>query len=376
MPQPSPELNPEQSQLLPAKVLTTLLEVSSALASTLDLGDILQTTITSVTDLLEIETGAIYILDEGELYLGATTPPLPPGFPRELRQARLKDHLHIRQAIETETPVYLPDARNAELTQEERVVVETRHLITILYIPLMLKDEAIGAFIVGTTTEPRQFSQNEINICQSLSSQSSLAITNARLYEDMQHAIEEVTHAYDATLIGWSQLLDVRDHITDEHTQRVAELTLALAEKMGIPVSEFDHLRRGALLHDIGKMGIPDEILQKKGPLTEEEMAVMRTHPELGYQILSGIEFLESALEIPYCHHEKWDGNGYPLGLHGEDIPLSARIFAVVDVWDALTSDRPYRPAWDEEKALEYIREQAGQYFDPAVVAVFLDMME
>ena len=373
---PSYERDSEPTQLLPAKVLTTLLEVSSALASTLDLGDVLQITITSVTDLLEIETGAIYVLDEGDLYLGATTPPLPPGFPRELRQARLTDHPHIRQAIETKAPVYLSDARNAQLTEEERVVVETRHLVSILYFPLLLKDEAIGAFIVGTTTEPRQFSENEINICRSLSSQSSLAITNARLYEDTQNAIDEVTQAYDATLIGWSQMLDLRDHITDEHTRRVVELTLALAEKMGIPVSEFDHLRRGALLHDIGKMGIPDEILQKKGPLTEEEMAVMRTHPELGYQILSGIDFLESALEIAYCHHEKWDGNGYPLGLHGEDIPLSARIFAVVDVWDALTSDRPYRPAWDEERALAYIRDQAGEYFDPAVVAVFLDMME
>ena len=152
-------------------------------------------------------------------------------------------------------------------------------------------------------------------------------------------------------------------------------LTIALAQRMGIPESEFEHFRRGALLHDIGKMGIPDEILQKPDALTEAETAIMRMHPEMGHQILSGIDFLEPALDIPYCHHERWDGTGYPRKLKGEEIPLAARIFAVADVWDALTSDRPYRPAWSEEKALEYLRSQSGKYFDPKVLDVFLEMI-
>ena len=375
MSQSTSEINPEQSRLLPVKVLSTLLGVSNALASTLDLAEILQIAITSVTDLLEIETGAIYILDQGELYLGATTPPLPAEFPDELRQAHLEGHVHIQQTVESKRPVYIHDARSAALTEAERIVVESRQLVSILYFPLLLKETTIGAFIVGTTHEPRRFTETEISICHILSTQSSLAITNARLFKDSQRAIKEVTRAYDATLVGWSQMLDLRDHITDEHTHRVTALTIALAQRMGIPESEFEHFRRGALLHDIGKMGIPDEILQKPDALTEAETAIMRMHPEMGHQILSGIDFLEPALDIPYCHHERWDGTGYPRKLKGEEIPLAARIFAVADVWDALTSDRPYRPAWSEEKALEYLRSQSGKYFDPKVLDVFLEMI-
>ncbi len=142
---------------------------------------------------------------------------------------------------------------------------------------------------------------------------------------------------------------------------------------MGIPERKLEHIRRGALLHDIGKMATPDAILLKKGSLTEDEWKVVKMHPIQGRNMLQGIPFLKPALEIPYGHHERWDGSGYPEGLCREEIPLAARIFAVVDVWDALTSDRPYRPAWPENQALEYIRDQSGKLFDPQVVEVFLD---
>lgn len=366
----------EQTHLITNKELPTLLKVSQALSSTLDLPDVLQIAITSVTDLLEIETGAIYTLQGEMLFLGATTPPLPPEFPDELRLANLNEHPHLKAAITKQAPVYLQDARAAQLTPAEQLVVDARHLISILYFPLMRKEQAIGAFIIGTTEAVRQFSESEIDICNILSSQSSLAITNAQMFAEKQAAVVSMTRAYNATLEGWSRLLDMRDHITDEHTRRVVKLTVALARWMGLPEDKLEHIRRGALLHDIGKIGIPDEILQKPGLLTNVERTIMQAHPQLAYMILRDIDYLVPALDIPYCHHEKWDGSGYPRQLQGEEIPLAARIFAVVDVFDALTSDRPYRRAWEKEQALAYIQEQSGRHFAPVVVDEFFEMLD
>lgn len=186
---------------------------------------------------------------------------------------------------------------------------------------------------------------------------------------------KKLRNAYDSTIEGWSYALDLKDEETKGHSKRVTELALHIAEKMGIEEDELDHVYRGALLHDIGKMGIPDSILLKPGKLTEEEWKIMRKHSVYAFEMLSSIDYLQPALDIPYCHHEKWDGSGYPRGLEGEQIPLSARIFAVVDVYDALTSARPYREAWTNKKALNYISENAGEHFDPEVVEVFLKEM-
>jgi HD-GYP domain-containing protein (c-di-GMP phosphodiesterase class II) len=363
------------SQQLPAKELSTLLRVGSALASTLELSEVLQISIESATDLVHLDTGAIYILENETLYLGATTPKLPPQYPDELRLAQLNDHPHIKEAISTRAPVYLDDARTASLSPAEKIIVDSRHLVSILYFPLLLKEKAIGAFIVGTTRIIHQFTEKEIDLCYILSFQVALAVANAQLYKNAQQAIVDLTQAYDATLEGWSRVLDMRDHVTDEHTHRVADLTVVLARRMGIPESELGHIRRGALLHDIGKMGIPDAILQKPDVLSDTEWAIMQTHPELAYKLLSNIDYLASAMDIPCCHHEKWDGTGYPRRLRGEDIPLAARIFAVVDVFDALTSSRPYRKAWKREDALAYIKEQSGKHFFPEAVKAFLEML-
>ena len=360
---------------IPAKELSTLLKVSSSLASTMELSEVLQIAIEHVADLLGLETGAIYTLEGETLILGATTPPLPSQFPDELRSARLEDHPHIKKTITTRSPVYLQDARTASLTPAERVIVDSRSLISILYFPLLLKENAIGVFIVGTTNQPRQFIPSEIDLSHVLSFEVALAIANAKLYKEAQQAIAQISQAYDATLEGWSRMLDLRDQATEEHTHRVTELTVALAKKMGFPESELGHIRRGVLLHDIGKMGIPDSILQKPGPLTEAEWAIMQTHPEKAYKVLSRIDYLLPAVDNPYCHHEKWDGTGYPRKLRGKEIPLSTRIFAVVDVYDALTSDRPYRKAWEKEKVLAYIREQSGKHFCPDAVVAFCKMI-
>jgi putative nucleotidyltransferase with HDIG domain len=202
---------------------------------------------------------------------------------------------------------------------------------------------------------------------------SRLVVETARRQAE-EHACE-LTLAYDATIEGWSHALDLRDRETEGHTQRVAEQAMRLACAMHVNKDELVHIRRGALLHDIGKMGIPDDILHKPATLSSDEWIIMRKHPVYAYEMLLPITFLHSALDIPYCHHEKWDGSGYPRGLKGEDIPLAARIFSVVDVWDALRSDRPYRQRWPEEKILEYLREERGKYFDPQVVDTFLALL-
>jgi putative nucleotidyltransferase with HDIG domain len=196
------------------------------------------------------------------------------------------------------------------------------------------------------------------------------------LVVQVQRTNHDLFHAYDETIAAWSRILDLRDKETEGHSRRVAELTLRMARAyMGDNV-DLVHIRRGALLHDIGKMGVPDRILLKEGPLDDQEWALMRMHPVYAYEMLQPITYLHPALDIPYCHHEKWDGSGYPRGLRGSEIPLAARIFAMVDVWDALTADRPYRAAWSRDRARAYIREQAGKHFDPDLVEPFLKLLE
>jgi PAS domain S-box-containing protein/putative nucleotidyltransferase with HDIG domain len=193
---------------------------------------------------------------------------------------------------------------------------------------------------------------------------------------ERKQAEKKLAEAYDTTLEGWAKALELRDKETQDHSRRVVELTIKLARAMGIEGEDLTHIRRGAILHDIGKMGIPDKILRKPGKLTNNERKIVELHPIYGYELLSHIPHLEKAMDIPYCHHEHWDGGGYPRGLKGEEIPLAARIFSVIDTWDALLSDRPYSKAWSREEAIELITEESGTYFDPDVVEVFLIMVE
>lgn len=211
---------------------------------------------------------------------------------------------------------------------------------------------------------------------EALAGQTATAIDNVRLFDDLRKANAGLRLSYDQTIEGWSRALDLRDRETEGHSQRVTELTIALARAMGIAEADLVHIRRGALLHDIGKMGVPDAILLKPGPLTETEWEVMRRHPVYARELIASIAYLHPALDIPYSHHEKWDGTGYPQGLSGHQIPPAARIFAVVDVWDALRSDRPYRPAFGVEQARAYVREQSGRYFDPEIVEKFLELLD
>lgn len=242
-------------------------------------------------------------------------------------------------------------------------------------IPLTVKREVKGVLEVFGK-KPFRMETDWLDFLESLALQAAIAINNSQLFEDIQQANLELTLAYDATLEGWSKALELRDHETDNHSKRVTDMTLKIAEAAGVSSAERVHIRRGALLHDIGKVGIPDSILHKPDKLTAEEWAMMKKHPVFAYQLLSPIEYLRPALDIPYCHHEKWDGSGYPRGLRDSEIPLAARIFAVADVFDALNSERPYRPAWDRKEALEYIREESGKHFDPRIVEIFFSMVE
>ncbi len=216
-----------------------------------------------------------------------------------------------------------------------------------------------------------------LDFLETLASQTAIAIDSVQLFDYLQRMNSELAVAYDTTIEGWSHALELRDRDTEGHTRRVAEMTIGLARYLqAFSEEHLIHLRWGALLHDIGKMGVPDEILMKPGPLTDEEWKVMRKHSEYAYNLLCSIEYLQPALDIPHYHHERWDGKGYPYGLKGEQIPLEARVFSVVDVWDALTSDRPYRKAWKPEQAKEYIQAQAGTQFDPPIVTAFMRMLE
>jgi PAS domain S-box-containing protein/putative nucleotidyltransferase with HDIG domain len=212
------------------------------------------------------------------------------------------------------------------------------------------------------------------DFAEMVADQAAIATENIALFEDLQRSNTNLAMAYDTTLEGWSRALDLRDRETEGHTKRVTELTLRLCRAMGLNEIDLAHVRRGAILHDIGKMAIPDSILLKPAPLTEEEWVIMRRHPVYAYEMLSPIDYLRPALDIPYCHHEKWDGTGYPRQLSGEQIPPAARIFAVVDVWDALRSGRPYRAAWSHDKVLAHIRSLSGSYFDKRAVEQFLKL--
>ena len=263
--------------------------------------------------------------------------------------------------------------RSNDLKNDPRYLETFPDLKSGLYVPIKNAKGAIGVISIESE-QAHAFSESDERLASTLAGQAAIALENTSLFNDLQRSNSELMLAYETTLEGWSRALDLRDKETEGHTQRVTEMTVNLARNFGLSEAELVDVRRGGLLHDIGKMGVPDHILLKPGELTAEERKLMRMHPVYAYDLLSHIAYLHTALDIPYCHHEKWDGSGYPRGLKGDQIPLVARIFAVVDVWDALTSDRPYRPAWTKEKAREHIRALSGTHFDPKIVELFLKL--
>lgn len=274
------------------------------------------------------------------------------------------------RAAQTRKTIHIPDLSVMHGEANQPLPIEAEGFKVYYGVPLVAKGQVKGVLEVFLRTA-RPVDQDRFEFLEALAGQAAIAIDNSTLFEQLQDSNTELSIAYDATLEGWAKALELRDRETVGHAHRVIEMTLRIADKLGIRGESLQHIRRGALLHDIGKMGIPDSILLKPGPLTPTEWEIMRQHPIHAFEMLKTIDYLGPALEIPYCHHEKWDGTGYPRGLKGKNIPISARIFAVVDVWDALTSDRPYRFAWPEYQALEYIKMESGRHFDPQVVNAF-----
>ncbi len=293
--------------------------------------------------------------------------------PGRMADLRLTEDLCGRVVLDRQRLMRV-DLKAERFSEKRRALIEQERFVFYVALPLIAKGQVKGVLEVfhrHTLTPDEEW----WNFLEGFAHQAAIAIDNAQLFGDLEQSHLELAAAYDATIEGWSKAMDFRDHETEGHTLRVAELSAQIAREMGSSPEEVMQLRRGALLHDLGKLAIPDSILRKPDKLTQEEWELMRQHPQTAYDMLAGIDYLRPALTIPLYHHEKWDGSGYPFGLKGEQIPLAARIFAVVDVYDALTSDRPYRAAWSQAAALEYIREQAGKHFDPKVVEVFLKII-
>lgn len=256
-----------------------------------------------------------------------------------------------------------------------REVVLKEGFTSYLGMPLISRNRILGVLEIFNRTVLHP-DPEWINYLEMLSGQAGIAIESINMLQDIQQSNLNLLQAYETTIESWARTLNLRDEETQEHTRRVVDLAVKLARRMGFTDDEIVALRRGAYLHDIGKMAIPDQILHKPEPLTAEEWERMRQHPLIAYELLEPISFLSSSLAVPFSHHEKWDGTGYPRGISGEEIPKAARLFSVVDVWDALTSDRPYRKNWSQPDALNYIKEHAGTQFDPTVVEVFLTLVD
>jgi PAS domain S-box-containing protein len=271
--------------------------------------------------------------------------------------------------------IFIPDLNHEEDKFLDFPQIKKEDFVSYYGVPLNAKGKLVGVLEIfhRSTLNP---DDDWVNYLKLLAGQIAIAIDNVTLFNDLQRSNIDLTLAYDATIEGWAHALELKDMETEGHSRRVVSLSLDLAQALGISAEKMVHIRRGALLHDIGKMGVPDAILQKPGKLNDEEWQIMRQHPVYTLDWLYPIEYLRPALEIPYSHHERWDGTGYPRGIKGELIPLAARIFAIVDVWDALTSDRPYRKAWSREKTLAHIKEQSGKHFDPLVVEKFLEILK
>jgi PAS domain S-box-containing protein/putative nucleotidyltransferase with HDIG domain len=355
------------------KQVAALHAIDLAINASLDLRTILNVLLKHVESLLDADAADILLFYP---HLGQFQFSAGRGFRTDdIQRAYVRSGTSFagQAAIERKT-VFVSTDLATQTDAETSVIYRKEGFVAYAGVPLIAKGQIKGVLEVYHRSVHRPDSE-WLKLLETLAGQAAIAIDNAQLFDNLQQSNIELALAYDATIAGWSRAMDLRDKETEGHTQRVTELTLKLARSMRISESELAQIRRGALLHDIGKMGVPDNILLKADQLTDKEWQKMRQHPVWAFEMLSSIRYLQPALDIPYCHHEKWDGTGYPRGLKGEQIPIAARIFAVADVWDAITSDRPYRKGWSEEAALKYIEEQSGKYFDPKVVQEFFRLI-
>ncbi len=353
--------------------LGALRTIDIAISSSFDLSMILNVVLDSVIQQLHVDAASILLLKADSLVLefGAGK-----GFwTRSMATGSLAvgEGLPGRAVLKRDI-TYIPDLRQDSHGIKRPYLLTDEKFVSYHAVPLVAKGKVKGVLEIfhRSRLEP---DPEWMQFLEALAGQAAIAIDSSATFQDLQRSNTELALAYDATMEGWSRALDLRDRETEGHTQRVTEMAVRLGRAMGMDEEALVQLRRGGLLHDIGKMAVPDSILLKPGRLTSQEWAVMRKHPQFAYDMLSPIPYLHPALDVPYSHHERWDGDGYPRGLKGLEIPFAARIFAVVDVWDALLNDRPYRPARQPEAVLKYIREGSGKHFDPAVVDAFTKLV-
>jgi len=369
------------------KRIASLREIDHEISSTSDFLTTLEKIVQNVMQHLDADAVSILLYDNAEKvfkYAEST------GFDtNRIQNARVKMGGSIAGiASQQSTMLHIRDLENNHIDEAFSSLLQEEGIKNYFGMPLISKDTLVGVLEL--------FMRNDINpdkewldFYETLAGQAALAIENARLFDGLESANKELSlantelvaanihliEAYDATIESLAQALNLRDYETEDHSRRVSTMMLELSRMMDFTQEEITNIHRGTLLHDIGKMGVPDAILRKPGLLTMEERKIMEQHPIYAFNLLKSIDYLQPALDIPHLHHEKWDGTGYPYGLKGEQIPLSARLFAIVDVYDALSSDRPYRKAWDKETVFNFIKEQKGKHFDPKVVDVFLEYM-
>lgn len=362
----------QRQAMLQLEQLAALRKVDIAITGSLDLRLTLSVLLDQMTATLQMPAADVLLLDSLAQSLtyyagrGFSTPTVSEASLRISRGC-------AGAAVQTrQTVIYSTSSARAD--DPRREVLSAENFADYMVTPLVSKAQVKGVLEVFSRA-PIEPTTGWLELLDAFAGQAAIAIDNATLFESLQGSNAELELAYDTTLEGWSRALDLRDNETEGHTQRVTQLALQLGRKLGLAEAELTQVRRGALLHDIGKMGIPDQILLKPGTLTESEWEVMRMHPVYAYEMLRPIAYLKRALFIPYEHHEKWDGSGYPRGLRGNEISLAARIFAVADVWDAITSKRPYREPMTREEAREHIIANRGTHFDPYIVDIFLEML-
>jgi PAS domain S-box-containing protein/putative nucleotidyltransferase with HDIG domain len=354
--------------------ISSLREIDLAISGSVDIQITMEVIISQLIGTLGVDAACVLLYKPHTQtleYVSAS------GFQTEsLKHTSLKlgEGLAGKAALER-TLVHIPDLTAQSTSLQKSPHFSQEGFTTYLANPLIAKGELVGVLEVFNRSQLEP-DLEWLNFLDALARLAAIAIDRLNLFNDLERSNVELVGAYDATIEGWARAIELRDGDTEGHSRRVVKLSLNLAQKMGVTGEALIHIRRGALLHDIGKMAIPDGILLKAGKLSDEEWVIMKKHPVYAYEMLSSIQYLKPALDIPYCHHEWWDGSGYPRELSKENIPLAARIFAVVDVWDALQSDRPYREAWSKAEAADYIKKLSGSQFDPRVIKAFFELID
>lgn len=353
--------------------INALRSIDFAIASGLDLNLLLSILLDRVIESLHVDAADVLLLDPklNELTFAAGK-----GFRTNILQhTRLKPGQgHAGKVVMERRIITISDLTQGSSDFERLPLFPSEKFVIYFGVPLIAKGRVLGVMEIFHRS-PLRSDEDWMDFLGIIAGQTAIAIDSAMMFKELQKANLELSVAYNATIDAWSRALDLRDREPEGHTQRVTDITTRFATLIGVKDADLLHIRRGATLHDIGKVAIPDEILFKPGPLDREEWQIMRRHPTYAVNLLSPIKYLEPATEIPHWHHERWDGSGYPDRIGGEEIPFSARLFALVDVYDALTSNRPYRKAWTKQDAIHYIESQSGKHFDPRLVPEFLNMV-